>query len=153
MARVKENLYPGDVIISRLVSLGVPRKLICWDSNTKRFTGKGVLLSNTAEGVKERVRLIALKLLDAGLAAPCPSLHGKVARLYITSAGKTELTRLGIELPAGKCWTQPQYLAFARKFELGFEDKHLKAMIKIFFEGYNRRCTAKEKVPYPIEDH
>eukprot|EP00956_Cyclotella_meneghiniana_P004285 scaffold5257_cov23-Cyclotella_meneghiniana.AAC.3 len=85
-------------------------------SNTKRFTGKGVLLSNTAEGVKERVRLIALKLLDGGLAAPCPSLHGKVARLYITSAGKTELTRLGIELPAG------------------FEDKHLKAMIKIFFE-------------------
>eukprot|EP00956_Cyclotella_meneghiniana_P013195 scaffold18875_cov22-Cyclotella_meneghiniana.AAC.2 len=153
LGRREKNLYPGDVIISRLVSLGVPRKLIGWDSNTKSFTGKGVLLSNTADGVKERTRLFALKLLDEGLATPCPSLQRNLARLYITSAGKTELTRLGIELPIGECWTQLQYLPFAKKLGLGFRHQVLQAMIKIFFEEYNRRCTAKEKVPYPIEDN
>eukprot|EP00956_Cyclotella_meneghiniana_P004287 scaffold5258_cov26-Cyclotella_meneghiniana.AAC.2 len=152
LTRTEINRYPGDVIISRLVSLGVPRKLIGWDSNTKRFTG-GSLLSNTVEGAKERTRLVAFKLLDGGLAAPCPGLYRNVARLYITSAGKTELTRLGIELPKGEFWTQHHYLSFAKKVGLGFDIKYLQAMIKIFFEGYNRQCTAKEKVPYPIEDN
>lgn len=63
--------------------------------------------------------------------------------------------RLDIELPTGKYWTHTQYNELAKKVGLinpTWSNKQ-GAMIKLFFDEYNRRCTdEKKRVQYPIQD-